>query len=101
MSRRVLAFRHVPFEHLGLIADSLEEHRIAWEYVDLNSGAAHPEVSSVDGLIFMGGPMSANDDLPYIRQELDIIGEAVSLGLPILGVCLGSQLIAKALGASV
>jgi GMP synthase-like glutamine amidotransferase len=101
MSRRVLAFRHIPFEHLGLIADSLEEHRIACEYVDLYSGAAPPDVNSADGLIFMGGPMSANDDLPYIRQELDIIGEAVSRRLPILGVCLGSQLIAKALGARV
>jgi GMP synthase-like glutamine amidotransferase len=101
MSRRVLAFRHIPFEHLGLIADSLEEHRIACEYVDLYSGAAPPAVGSTDGLIFMGGPMSANDDLPYIRQELDIIGEAVSRRLPILGVCLGSQLIAKALGARV
>jgi GMP synthase-like glutamine amidotransferase len=101
MSRRVLAFRHVPFEHLGLIADSLEEHRIACEYVDLYRGGAHPDVDAVDGLIFMGGPMSANDDFPYIRQELDIIGEAVSQRLPILGVCLGSQLIAKALGADV
>src|SRR5258706_15735436 len=49
----------------------------------------------------MGGPMSANDELPYIRQELDLIGEAASLGKPILGVCLGAQLIAKALGAPV
>jgi GMP synthase-like glutamine amidotransferase len=49
----------------------------------------------------MGGPMSANDDLPHIRHELDLIGDAVSLGKPILGVCLGAQLIAKALGARV
>jgi GMP synthase (glutamine-hydrolysing) len=84
-----------------LIADSLEEHRIACEYVDLYRDAAHPDIDSADGLVFMGGPMSANDDFPYIRQELDIIGEAVSQRLPILGVCLGSQLIAKAPGASV
>ena len=49
----------------------------------------------------MGGPMSANDDLPYTRRELEIIGEAVSRGAPILGICLGSQLIAKAFGARV
>lgn len=101
MPRRVLAFRHIPFEHLGLIADSLDAHQIESEYVELYSGAALPDVDAVDGLIFMGGPMSANDDLSYIRQELDIIAEAVTLRMPILGVCLGSQLIAKALGANV
>ena len=101
MSRKVLAFRHVPFEHLGRIADSLEKHAIACEYVDLYRGAALPDADAADGLIFMGGPMSANDDLPYIRQELELINEAISRRLPILGVCLGSQLIAKALGARV
>ena len=45
--------------------------------------------------------MSANDDLPYIRQELELISEAAALGKPVLGVCLGAQLIAKALGARV
>jgi GMP synthase-like glutamine amidotransferase len=99
--RKVLAFRHVPFESLGMIADSLDEHEITCEYVDLYRDARSPDARAADGLIFMGGPMSANDDLPYIRQELELIGEAFSRGLPILGVCLGSQLIAKALGARV
>ena len=84
-----------------MIADSLEQHKIACEYVDLYRGAACPDTGAADGLIFMGGPMSANDDLPYIRRELELIGEAVTRGLPILGICLGSQLIAKALGARV
>jgi GMP synthase-like glutamine amidotransferase len=97
----VLAFRHVPFESLGMIADSLEQHGISFEYVDLYTGTACPDTGAADGLIFMGGPMSANDGLPYIRQELELIGEAVSRGLPILGICLGSQLIAKSLGARV
>ena len=101
MPRKVLAFRHVAFESLGRIADSLDEHKIAYEYVDLYCGGAPPDIASADGLIFMGGPMSANDDLLYIRQELEIIGEAAARGLPMLGVCLGSQLIAKALGARV
>src|SRR2546423_10279093 len=76
----VLAFRHVPFEHLGRIADSLALHGIAWEYVDLYREASLPDIRGARALIFMGGPMSANDDLPYIRQELDLIGDAVSLG---------------------
>jgi GMP synthase-like glutamine amidotransferase len=97
----VLAFRHVPFEHLGRIADSLALHDITCEYVDLYRDASKPDIREADALIVMGGPMSVNDDLPFIRQELDLIGDAVSLGKPILGVCLGAQLIAKALGARV
>ena len=101
MSRKVLAFRHVPFEDLGMIGDSLASHQIACEYIDLYRGGGAPDVRGPDGLIFMGGPMSVNDDLPYIRRELELIGEAAGLGLPMLGVCLGAQLIAKALGARV
>jgi GMP synthase-like glutamine amidotransferase len=65
-------------------------------------GAPAPErIGEAAGLIFMGGPMSANDDLPYLRAELALIEQAAQAGVPILGVCLGSQLIAKALGARV
>ena len=97
----VLAFRHVPFEHLGLIADSLRERGIECQYVDLYEDPRVPPVDDADGLIFMGGPMSVNDDLAYIRQELHLIEEAAGRGKPVLGVCLGAQLIAKALGGRV
>jgi GMP synthase-like glutamine amidotransferase len=98
---RVLAFRHVPFEHLGLIAETLEERGISFEYQDLYQSGVVPSLDGVAGLIFMGGPMSVNDDLPYISQELDLVRLAVARNIPVLGVCLGSQLIAKALGGSV
>ena len=101
MPGTALAFRHVSFEHLGLISDSLASRQIEFEYADLYRGDPAPDISAAAGLIFMGGPMSANDDLPYIRDELNLIRKAVSLGKPILGVCLGAQLIAKALGARV
>ncbi len=98
----VLAFRHVPFEHLGLIGPSLENRGIAWRYADLFAGGAvPPDWPSAAGLIFMGGPMSANDNQPFIHQELRLIEQAVAAGKPVLGVCLGAQLIAKALGAKV
>jgi GMP synthase-like glutamine amidotransferase len=99
---RVLAFRHVPFEDIGLIAPVLAARGIAVTYADLyQPGAAPPETAAFDGLIFMGGPMSVNDPLPYLQWEIRAIGEAAERNQPVLGICLGSQLIAKALGARV
>src|SRR5690348_8749592 len=99
---RVVAFRHVPFEGLGLIQPALEDRGISIEYADLyQHGAAVPDVAGAAGLIFMGGPMSANDDLAYLHQEIECIRQGVERGQPVLGVCLGSQLLAKALGARV
>lgn len=99
---RVIAFRHVPFEGLGLILPSLEERGIEVEYADLyRPDALPPDAAGAAGLIFMGGPMSANDGLPYLARELEYIRQAATHGQPVLGVCLGSQMIAKAMGARV
>ena len=98
---KVIAFRHFPSEHLGRIADALAARGIEYEYADLWLGGPAPQISSAGGLIFLGGQMSANDDLGYIRTELELIRRAIALGKPLLGVCLGAQLIAKALGARV
>ncbi len=99
---RVVVFRHVPFEGLGLIQPALGERGASVEFADLfRDGAPRPDVAGAAGLIFMGGPMSANDDLPYLRREEDTIRQAAECGQPVLGVCLGAQLAAKALGARV
>jgi GMP synthase-like glutamine amidotransferase len=99
---RVLAFRHVPFEGVGLIFPALEERGVALEYVDLYCPPARlPDIADAAGLIFLGGPMSVNDSLPYLKQESDFIVQAVERGQPVLGICLGSQLIARALGGRV
>jgi len=99
---KVLAFRHVPFEGVGHIAPLLEDRGIGLDYADLyRDGAPDPDIAAYAGLIFMGGPMSANDLLPYLDRERALIGRAVDRGQPLLGVCLGSQLIARVLGANV
>lgn len=99
---RVLAFRHVPFEGLGLIAPALRSRGIAFDYADLYRDSADlPDLDSYDGLIFLGGPMSANDALTYLSREMHAIEGAIRAGKPVLGVCLGAQLIAKTLGAPV
>ena len=101
---RVLAFRHVHFEHLGLIAQALESRGIRYDYVDwakdIKMEPPYP-IDRADGLIFMGGPMSVNDPLDHIGSEVQVIRVAAERGQKILGVCLGAQLIAKALGARV
>ena len=79
----------------------LQSYGFAYDYADLyQSPASEPPVSKADALIFLGGSMSANDDLGYIGRELDHIKTAVQRSRPVLGICLGAQLIAKALGAS-
>jgi GMP synthase (glutamine-hydrolysing) len=99
---RVLVFRHVPFEGPGLIAPALEARGIRVDYFDaFRDGGAPPDWRSCAGLLLMGGPMSANDDLPFIRREIAIVEEAVWAGKPVLGICLGAQLLARALGARV
>ena len=90
----VLILRHEPFEHLGHFADVLKDY----SYHDLGEPLTQ---ESHEGLIIMGGPMSANDDLPGLKDELRLIEKSLAGNVPILGICLGAQLIAKALGARV
>ena len=99
---RVLVFRHSPSDGLGLIGDALNANEILFEYADLyaSSSAAAP-VDEVDALIVMGGSMSANDAFPFITYEIEYIRTAIERGKPVLGVCLGAQLTAKALGTRV
>lgn len=94
----LLVLRHEPFEHLGLFADVLARRAIPFRYHEL--GDPLP-ASRLDAVIILGGPMSANDPLPGLADELILIGRSLDAGIPLLGICLGSQLIAKALGARV
>jgi GMP synthase-like glutamine amidotransferase len=98
----VAIFRHAAAEGPGYLAEFLDEHAIPWQLVRidaLESVPADPEAYS--GLVFMGGPMSVNDDLPWIGAELQLIRHAVGRDIPVLGHCLGGQLMARALGGAV
>jgi GMP synthase (glutamine-hydrolysing) len=98
----VLIFRHITMEHLGRIAPALDAAGIEARYVDRGfDPRLHGKLHDAAGLISMGGFMSANDSADYIRRELGLIEEMIALGRPVLGVCLGAQMIAKALGARV
>ncbi|MFN3752214.1 MAG: type 1 glutamine amidotransferase [Thiobacillus sp.] len=98
----VLIFRHSPTEGPGYFAEFLDRHGIPWKLVRIDAGDAVPSnLNGVSGLCLMGGPMSVNDDLPWIPPVLAMIRDAVAQDIPVIGHCLGGQLLAKALGGSV
>ena len=98
----VAIFRHAPTEGPGYFATFLSHHGIPWLLVKVDQGQPLPQqAEDYSGLVFMGGPMSANDDLPWIPQALELIRQAVKQKIPVLGHCLGGQLMAKALGGEV
>lgn len=98
----VLIFRHITCEGPGYFAEVLNHYNIPFELIRIDKDETPPaRIDDASALVFMGGPMSVNDDLPWIRQELELIRQAVEVNLPVLGHCLGGQLIAKALGGSI
>lgn len=98
----VAIFRHAPIEGPGYFATYLERHGIPWREIKIDAGEPVPEIPrAFSGLVFMGGPMSVNDDLPWIAPVLRLIRASVDADVPVLGHCLGGQLMAKALGGEV
>lgn len=101
-SKPLLVVRHVPWEGPHRILDAFEGVPVRQLDI-LEDWRALPHVAELCGAVLMGGPMSANDTdrLPRLAEELAWLGRALEAALPILGVCLGSQLLAHALGAEV
>ena len=101
--RQVHVLQHVPFEGLGSIAAWLAAQPAEVGFTRLFAGDPLPRAERIGALIALGGPMSVNDEdvLPWLRPEKRLVRDAVARGIPVLGVCLGAQLIASALGAPV
>ena len=95
--------QHVPFEGLGCIEPWLAENGHIVTCTRLWAGDVFPSIGSVDGLIIMGGPMGIYDDdqHSWLASEKAFVKEMINQGKPVLGICLGAQLIADVLGASV
>lgn len=96
----VLILKNITAEGPGTIADFLVEKGIPYRIVELETETI-PEAEDFDTLVIMGGPMSVNDNIPYIRREEELVREFISKGKRVFGVCLGAQIMAKAFGAAV
>jgi GMP synthase (glutamine-hydrolysing) len=102
--KRLLVFQHVASEPLGVLDPLLRASGMRIRYVNF---ARHPNtqvnVSKYSGLVVLGGPMNVDQSsrYPHLLHEIDIIKAALAREIPVLGICLGAQLLAAALGASV
>jgi GMP synthase (glutamine-hydrolysing) len=99
----IVVIRHQPNAPLGIAADALDELGVPWTYLDVYEDGPWPELENVGGLIALGGEMNVDrvEDYPFLERGRTLLGEAVDRGLPVLGICLGAQLLARALGAEV
>ncbi|MCP4300105.1 MAG: type 1 glutamine amidotransferase [Gammaproteobacteria bacterium] len=101
---KILVFQHVPYEPLGTLDPLLKESGFRIRYVNFGrEPESRPALEKYEALIVLGGPMNSDqiDSFPNLVTEVEIIREAVEQDMSVLGICLGAQLLAKALGGSV
>lgn len=98
----IVIFRHAAHEGPGYFADFLERKGLPHRLIRIDCDDPVPQsLDGIAGLVFMGGPMSVNDPLPWIPKLTRLIQQAVAADVPVLGHCLGGQLMAKALEAPI
>lgn len=102
VKRPVVVLQHHVDVGPGYFTDWLQSQRIAYDIVRIDGGEAVPgNATDFAGICSLGGPMSANDPLPWIAAELRLLNDAVDKGVPVIGHCLGGQLLARSRGAAV
>jgi GMP synthase-like glutamine amidotransferase len=101
MAPSAIVVRHAPFEGLGRLEEALDRAGVSLRYFEIGQPIPDDSLRTSDALILMGGPMSANDPEPWVRNELAAVEAALEYSRPVLGICLGAQLLARALGARV
>jgi GMP synthase (glutamine-hydrolysing) len=103
MDPEIAIFQHVPREPAGYFETIFRQKKIPFTYIRLYETNEVPRLPDTTRLIFLGGPMSVNDEdeFPWLKQEKELIRRSGKTGQNVLGICLGAQLIASAHGAKV
>jgi GMP synthase (glutamine-hydrolysing) len=99
----VVIVQHAPHEHPAALLRALESQGIATQLVHPYRGDLYPSTDAISGVVSLGGPMGANDQehQGWIQPEMELFRRAVGAGLPVVGICLGGQILARALGGRV
>lgn len=99
----IAIFQHVSYEGPGLIQDWLDENKLKYHMVQLYNNDKLPDLHELDGLIIMGGEMNVYEEKihPWLKTEKEFIRKLIANGKKVFGVCLGAQMIASALGATI
>ena len=99
----IVAVRFQPSAPLGIAAEALDESRAPWTYLDVWDDDEWPDLERVSGLVVLGGEMNVDriDDYPFLDRAKGLLADAIVRDVPVLGICLGAQLLARALGARV
>lgn len=100
---KIHAFQHVPFEDLASISAWAKKNGHETSYTRFFAGETPPELSQIDFLVVLGGPMSVNDEevFSWLKTEKEALRAAIHQKIPVLGLCLGSQMISDVLGGKV
>lgn len=97
----VAIFQHASTEGPGHFATYLDAHRLPWQIIRSNLDPIPDTAIGYGGVAIMGGPMSVNDDLPWMPRVFALIRDAMERDIPVIGHCLGGQLMSRALGGNV
>lgn len=101
MENKILSIQNISFETLGILRELITSDGYQVENIEAQKEAVPTNAEQYAAIIILGGPMGVYDNVKYLKREQELIRRALKQEIPVLGICLGSQLIAQAIGGNV